>query len=144
MTYEEAGRVLGIDPDSVSRRARRLKWPRQPGNDGRARVAVPPDALPQSAPASGQDKILVSRADDALDNPGDRGGHIPPDESRAINALEAAAAALHERAARAEAERDMAQAAASTERARAVQAETEREVARIAAARAEGEAAALK
>ncbi len=86
----------------------------------------------------------MSEADDALDNPGGRGGHIPPDESRTINALEAAAAALHERATRAEAERDMAQAAASTERARAVQAETEREAARIAAARAEGEASALK
>src|SRR3712207_6640567 len=35
LTYEEAGRVLGIDADSVSRRARRLRWRRQPGNDGR-------------------------------------------------------------------------------------------------------------
>src|SRR3954451_20126003 len=50
MTYEEAGERLGIGPDSVARYARREKWSRQPGNDGKARVAIPPDCIPESAP----------------------------------------------------------------------------------------------
>lgn len=48
MTYAEAARVLGVAPESIRRRAMRSSWRRQQGNDGRALVAVPLDALPDS------------------------------------------------------------------------------------------------
>lgn len=46
LTYDEAASRLGILPDSVRRRAAARKWPRRLGNDGRARVRIPPDAIP--------------------------------------------------------------------------------------------------
>jgi hypothetical protein len=41
MTYRELGKARGISADSAARLAFRKGWPRQPGNDGAARVAVP-------------------------------------------------------------------------------------------------------
>jgi hypothetical protein len=133
LSYEEAGHVLGIDPDSVARRARRLKWPRLPGNDGKARVAVPADVLPASGPDAAPDQGADGATDKVPDNPGDRGGHVRPDESRTIKALEGEASALREALAR--------------ERERADRAETAAAVVpdlRERAARAEGESAALR
>ena len=49
-TWEEAAARLGIKPESVQRRARARRWPRVRGNDGRARVQIPPDAIPDSPP----------------------------------------------------------------------------------------------
>jgi predicted flap endonuclease-1-like 5' DNA nuclease len=46
LTYEEAAGRLQIKPDSVRRRAAARKWPRRLGNDGKARVRIPEDALP--------------------------------------------------------------------------------------------------
>ena len=46
LTYEEAAERLQIKPDSVRRRAAARKWPRRLGNDNRARVRIPDDALP--------------------------------------------------------------------------------------------------
>lgn len=46
LTYDEAASRLGILPDSVRRRAAARKWPRRLGNDGRARVRIPEDAIP--------------------------------------------------------------------------------------------------
>lgn len=46
LTYEEAGLRLGVQADSVRRRASARKWQRRPGNDGKARVLVPFEALP--------------------------------------------------------------------------------------------------
>ena len=46
LTYDEAAARLGILPDSVRRRAAARKWARRLGNDGRARVRIPDDALP--------------------------------------------------------------------------------------------------
>ena len=51
LTWDEAGEWLGIKPDSVRRRARARHWPRQQGNDGKARVKVPPEAIPDNRPA---------------------------------------------------------------------------------------------
>jgi hypothetical protein len=45
LTYEEAAERLQIKPDSVRRRAAARKWARRLGNDGRARVRIPPDAI---------------------------------------------------------------------------------------------------
>jgi hypothetical protein len=46
LTYADAAKLLRIAPESVQRRAQREGWQRQPGNDGRARVLVPVQAVP--------------------------------------------------------------------------------------------------
>jgi hypothetical protein len=107
LTYKEAGRVLGIDPDSVARRARRLRWPRLPGNDGMARVAIPGDILA----ASGADTVPDHGVGSTPDNPGDMGGHVRPDENHMIKALEGEATALREALARERERTDRAEAA---------------------------------
>lgn len=50
LTYDEAAKLLRIAPESVQRRAQREGWQRQPGNDGRARVLVPFQAIPAPKP----------------------------------------------------------------------------------------------
>lgn len=51
LTYADAAIRLGIKIDSVKRRAAARKWPRRQGNDGRARVRIPSDAIPDATPA---------------------------------------------------------------------------------------------
>lgn len=51
LTYDEAADRLGILADSVRRRAAARKWPRRKGNDGRARVGIPRDIIPDIIPA---------------------------------------------------------------------------------------------
>jgi hypothetical protein len=63
MTYDELASALGITPDSARRLVARKKWQRSPGNDGRARIHVPPDALPDSPPDVRDDK-QPSKADE--------------------------------------------------------------------------------
>lgn len=46
MTYAEAAAALGIAEESAKRAAQRKRWRRMIGNDGRARVLVPAEALP--------------------------------------------------------------------------------------------------
>jgi hypothetical protein len=43
LTYREAARILGMSPESLRARARREHWRKTLGNDGKARVLVPPD-----------------------------------------------------------------------------------------------------
>lgn len=70
LTYDEAAKLLRIKPDSVRRRATARKWPRRQGNDGLARVLLPPnvlpdhapDALPEGVPAVIPDAGLIERA----------------------------------------------------------------------------------
>jgi hypothetical protein len=50
MSYAEAAKALGVNPESVARRMRRGNWARGKGNDGRPRVAVPVSALPVPRP----------------------------------------------------------------------------------------------
>ena len=50
MTYDELAAALGIAPDSARRLVARKKWSRRPGNDGKARIAVPADVIPDVAP----------------------------------------------------------------------------------------------
>jgi hypothetical protein len=45
LTYAELGEILKITPASANKLARRRRWPRVPGNDGKARVSVPEDTL---------------------------------------------------------------------------------------------------
>ena len=45
LTYAELAEALKITPASANKLARRRRWPRLMGNDGRARVSVPDEAL---------------------------------------------------------------------------------------------------
>ncbi len=45
MSYQDVATALGIDVNSVRRRARRSGWRRQPGNDVTVRVLVPRTVL---------------------------------------------------------------------------------------------------
>jgi hypothetical protein len=45
MSYAELGETLGIGTESARQLAIRRKWARQKGNDRKARVAVPEEAL---------------------------------------------------------------------------------------------------
>ena len=51
LTYEDMGVALGITSESAKRLAMRHKWPRRPGNDGRAVVAVLEERLGEAAQA---------------------------------------------------------------------------------------------
>jgi len=65
LTYDEAAKRLGIKPDSVRRRAASRKWPRRQGNDGLARIRIPPDKIriqnPDATPA-----IIPDNPDEGL------------------------------------------------------------------------------
>ena len=65
LTYAELAHSLRITPESANRLARRKRWPRVKGNDGRTRVAVP-------------EEVLV-RPDSPLVSPGDSPPACPPD-----------------------------------------------------------------
>jgi hypothetical protein len=91
LAYPEAAKALGVAPASVAKRATRRRWPRRLGNDGRARIGVPIDALPEPAVS------LDSPGDSPPDSPGDS----PPDSrldkdalNRTIGRLEAENSAL--------------------------------------------------
>jgi hypothetical protein len=45
LTYAELAEALKITPASANKLARRRRWPRVPGNDGKARVSVPEEVL---------------------------------------------------------------------------------------------------
>ena len=94
LTYAELARALKITPESANRLARRKRWPRVRGNDGKTRISVPEEMLarPVSPPDSPSDRPPVS--------PGDS----PPD--KLIKALEAHVATLKEQLAAAEARID--------------------------------------
>ena len=98
MSYAEAARALGVNPESVARRMRRGNWARSKGNDGKPRVAVPVSALP--VPVIVPVNVLDAVPDSA-------------DESRTIKALEGEAAALREALGRERERADKAEAAAA-------------------------------
>lgn len=50
LTYAELAERLGIEIASAKMRARRGKWHREPGNDGRTRVQVPVEVLNDTPP----------------------------------------------------------------------------------------------
>jgi hypothetical protein len=110
VTYDELSRIRGIGRESAVKLAQRKRWRRVPGNDGEARVCVPPEWLTAAKePTEGTSPE-----------------HSPqpsPDASRAIPALEAAISALTVRAERAEAAADRFTVELQQERARADRAE---------------------
>ena len=66
LTYAEMAEALKITPESANRLARRKRWQRAKGNDGRTRVAVPEEALVR------QDSPPVSPTDSPMDSPPDK------------------------------------------------------------------------
>ena len=76
LTYAELGAALRIEPASANRLARRKRWPRAKGNDGRTRVTVPEDALarppvspsdsPQDTPPGNPVHAQIARLDREL------------------------------------------------------------------------------
>jgi hypothetical protein len=68
LTYAELAEALKITPASANKLARRKRWPRVPGNDGKARVSVPEDALVRrdSLPDSSLDVPPVSPPDNLI------------------------------------------------------------------------------
>lgn len=75
LTYDEAAERLSVKKASVQRMARAKKWPRRTGNDGKARIALPPD------------RLADNQAESAAAPP-------PPDQSGRIIAAEARAEEL--------------------------------------------------
>jgi hypothetical protein len=98
LTYAELAEALKITPASANKFARRKRWPRVPGNDGKARVSVPEDALVR----------LDSPPDSPLDVPTVSPHDVPPvsPPDKLIKALEAHVATLKEQLAAAEARID--------------------------------------
>jgi len=68
LTYAELAEALGINPASAKRLAIRRGWQKTPGNDGKARVAVPIE------------RLMVERSD-PRDNTGDDAGDRPSDDT---------------------------------------------------------------
>jgi hypothetical protein len=66
LTYAEMAEALKITPESANRLARRKRWQRAKGNDGRTRVAVPEEALVRL------DSPPVSPTDSPMDSPPDK------------------------------------------------------------------------
>lgn len=52
LTYAELAEKLGIEVASAKMRARRGRWTRDPGNDGKTRVQVPVEVLDEAPPPS--------------------------------------------------------------------------------------------
>jgi hypothetical protein len=95
LTYAELAEVLRITPASANKLARRKRWPRVPGNDGKARVAVPDEALVR------RDSPPDVSADSPPPSPLDVPPVSPPD--KLIKALEAHVETLKAQLAAAEA-----------------------------------------
>ena len=49
LTYREIADRLGVSIPAAKMRVKRAQWPVTKGNDGKARVTVPSDALPEAA-----------------------------------------------------------------------------------------------
>src|SRR3954467_15362734 len=91
LSYADLAQARGTDIESVVRLVRRRNWPKQTGNDGRVRVAVPADVLRNMSPRR---KAALEDIPPAIpaDIPQDRAADI----SRAISILEDALGTLKE------------------------------------------------
>src|SRR3954454_22875987 len=79
LSYDDLAKALGITPDSARRLVARKRWPRKPGNDGRALIAVPAERLAQDRPpAVVDDDTHAIRADVSPDDAPDNGGDVIP------------------------------------------------------------------
>src|SRR5215212_1471077 len=63
LSYDELADTLGIERESARHLAFRRRWRRTKGNDGKARVDVPLEALPKPGPATPTGGRLDSTTD---------------------------------------------------------------------------------
>jgi hypothetical protein len=131
LTYAELAESRGIDKASAIRLCLRRKWPRQKGNDGTVRVAVPLTAMRQSE-------------DTNNDVSADASSDVSYANYSIVRALEARVAALEEDVRRERARADGERERADQERARADAARDELRQMGERAAWAEGAAAELR
>ena len=112
LTYEEAGKALGIKAASAKRRSFRRYWPHRAGNDGLARVGVPVTELPRvTGDATGDMHHVVPGGDSGtspVTAPGDKPNDTPA-LALALDRIEALAGQVGH--ARAEVERLRAEVA---------------------------------
>jgi hypothetical protein len=132
MTYTEAAAILGVDRETVARRARRRRWAKQAGNDGKPRVAIPVNVLPvrASVPVT----VTAIYPDTFPDNAATSTPSVPdinpPQNPNSDTAALVLALALHAQAATERADQlklvaEAAQAEAAAARSRADRAEGE-------------------
>jgi hypothetical protein len=122
MTYDELAAMRGIKRIGAVRLVQRYKWRRQAGNDGRARVLVPHDALQPvrgtDDGASAPEPVAPTSAGSAA---GNDAGTNPTLMAGARATLETAVLSLTERALaaerRADARAERAESAVASERA---------------------------
>jgi hypothetical protein len=96
LTYRELAQGLDISAEAARQKAIRGRWPRQRGNDGKARILVDLEAEKAAhTPRRRPDKLLNEHPDKLLNE--------HPDERRTFEALEAHIATLKEAVAKAEA-----------------------------------------
>ena len=108
LSYDELADMLGIERESARHLAFRRRWRRTKGNDGKARVDVPLEALPQPGPVTPTGGRPDSPTDSITDTPA---GSITGSEtvlSRHIERLEAMLTDAQARLANVEADRDVA------------------------------------
>lgn len=150
MTYEQAGELFALSSEAIRKRSRRLGWRTQAGNEGRTLILVP-DRAELRPPGRQAGHPPGPPAGDQPDGPA---AELVAELRRRAEAAEAQAgtaeararqlagelASQHERAGRAEGERDVVQAEAAALRAEAARLReamvAERERANAALARA--------
>lgn len=132
LSYDDLASALRITPDSARRLVARRKWPKKPGNDGRALVAVPLDRLPPDSPLDAPPDTGTDARDDVIP---DVAPVVPPDASSAVHALQARVTEL-EAELRTERERSAGlSAVAEAERRHAAEIRSDRDAWRVQAER---------
>lgn len=79
LSYEELAAKLSITPDSARKLARRRRWARKVGNDGKTRVEVPVDRLDADSDVPRDSPRVIPP-----DSPPDVLPPVPPDETALV------------------------------------------------------------
>lgn len=80
LTYDEIASAFGITRESARQLVIRKRWARKKGNDGKARIEVPEDAL---EPVATSDSTPTDTSDDT----GDDTSHSPSDNPSVVTVL---------------------------------------------------------
>jgi hypothetical protein len=75
MTYDEMAAVMPLTRESAKVLARRKRWPRRPGNDGRTRIGVPEEEI--TARIEAGRRSLSDPANNPANNPGNNPANDP-------------------------------------------------------------------
>ena len=116
MTYDELAEMRGIKRIGAVRLVQRYKWRRQAGNDGRARVLVPHDAMEKVRGSDAGDDAGTSAAPTDAGNGAGTGAATMM--ARGLAALEDAVQVLREQLAAERQGKERAEAAVAGERSR--------------------------